>query len=343
GSSANLLTLSVLTNPLLEDRIMPRTEVITPAVTWATTVYPIANVGCTPVLVDVDPETMNIDPEQVKQAIGPQTSAIMPVHLLGCPCHVDELVKLASDCNLYLLEDSCESTGAEYKGRKVGTFGDMGTFSFFMSHHISTIEGGMIVTDDDEFYEYLKAMRAFGWIRDMKEGPTHASENIGIDPRFLFITYGYNFRPTELQGGFGIHQIGKLDGFIKIRRDNAEYWNRRLAGFKDVLMTPTEPSGTKHVYFGYPLTVRPEAPFKREVLVAGLESAGIETRPIMAGNMAEQPVMKQLPYRVIGDLPNSRMIMRNSFFFGNHQGIQNEEREYIADTIETLLATLTKA
>ena len=343
GSSANLLTLSVLTNPLLEDRIMPRTEVITPAVTWATTVYPIANVGCTPVLVDVDPETMNIDPEQVKQAIGPQTSAIMPVHLLGCPCHVDELVKLASDCNLYLLEDSCESTGAEYKGRKVGTFGDMGTFSFFMSHHISTIEGGMIVTDDDEFYEYLKAMRAFGWIRDMKEGPTHASENIGIDPRFLFITYGYNFRPTELQGGFGIHQIGKLDGFIKIRRDNAEYWNRRLAGFKDVLMTPTEPSGTKHVYFGYPLTVRPEAPFKREFLVAGLENAGIETRPIMAGNMAEQPVMKQLPYRVIGDLPNSRMIMRNSFFFGNHQGIQNEEREYIADTIETLLATLTKA
>src|SRR6267378_5928540 len=150
GSSANLLALSVLTNPILRDHVEKGGEIITPAVTWATTVYPIANVGCTPVLVDVDPRTFNIEPEEVKKAIDPQTSAIMPVHLLGCPCEVDELVKVASDHNLYLLEDSCESTGAEYKGRKVGTFGDMGTFSFFMSHHISTIEGGMVVTDDDE-------------------------------------------------------------------------------------------------------------------------------------------------------------------------------------------------
>ena len=342
GSSANLLTLSVLTNPLLQDRIMPRTEIITPAVTWATTVYPIANVGCTPVLVDVNPETMNIEPEEVKNAIDAQTSAIMPVHLLGCPCEVDELAKIASDHNLYLLEDSCESTGAEYKDRKVGTFGDMGTFSFFMSHHISTIEGGMVVTDDDEFYEYLKAMRAFGWIRDLREGPKHAMEHSGIDPRFLFVTYGYNFRPTEVQGGFGIHQIGKLDGFIDIRRENAAYWDKRLASYKDFLMTPREPAGTKHVYFGYPLTVRPTAPFKREDLVNVMEKAGVETRPIMAGNMAEQPVMKQLPYRVVGDLSNSRMIMRNSFFFGNHQGIGEEEREFIADCISGYIDSVSK-
>src|SRR5207245_7888904 len=127
------------------DRIMPRTEIITPAVTWATTVYPIANVGCTPVLVDVNPETMNIEPEEVKKAIDTQTCAIMPVHLLGCPCEVDELVKVASDHNLYLLEDSCESTGAEYKGRKVGSLGDMGKFSFVMSDHIYMIEGCMLV------------------------------------------------------------------------------------------------------------------------------------------------------------------------------------------------------
>src|SRR6266702_4202454 len=185
GSSANLLALSVLTNPILPDHIEKGSEIITPAVTWATTVYPISNVGCTPVLVDVDPTSFNIIPEEIEKAIGPKTKAIVPVHLLGRPSEIDLIAKIAEDNDLFLVEDSCESTGAQFQGKKVGSFGDMGTFSFFISHHISTIEGGMIVTDDDKLYEYLKAMRAFGWVRDLQDKDELAKANNGIDPRFL--------------------------------------------------------------------------------------------------------------------------------------------------------------
>jgi CDP-6-deoxy-D-xylo-4-hexulose-3-dehydrase len=191
----------------------------------------------------------------------------------------------------------------------------------------------MIVTDNDELYEYLKAMRAFGWVRDLQEKDRYASEHKGIDSRFLFITDGYNLRPTEIQGAFGVHQIKKLDRFIETRRRNAAYWSKELSPYSDMLILPVEETGTKHVYFGYNLTVTPEASFDREQLVNHLENKLIETRPVMAGNMAEQPAMKYLPHRVAGSLDNSRTIMRNSFFFGNHTGIGEEEREYIAESI----------
>src|SRR5712692_8038867 len=342
GSSANLLALSVLTNPILPDHIEKGSEIITPAVTWATTVYPIANVGCTPVLVDVDPRTLNINPEAVEKAIGPKTRAIVPVHLLGGPCEMDKIKKIADDHDLYLIEDACESTGAEIQSKKVGSFGDMGTFSFFISHHISTIEGGMIVSDDDRLFEYLKAMRAFGWVRDLQDKQKFASDNSGIDPRFLFITDGYNLRPTEIQGAFGMHQLKKLDKFIETRQRNAAYWSKKLSRYSDMLILPEERPGTKHVYFGYHLTVAPSAPFNREKLVKHLENKLIETRPVMAGNMAEQPAMKHLTHRISGSLPNSRMIMRNSFFFGNHTGIHEEEREYVAESIINFLKASSK-
>jgi CDP-6-deoxy-D-xylo-4-hexulose-3-dehydrase len=333
GSSANLLALSVLTNPLVNDHIPKGSEIITPAVTWPTTVYPVSDVGCTPVLVDVDPNTYNIIPDEIEKAVTNKTRAILPVHLLGGPCQIERIKKIADTHDLHLIEDTCETTGGEVHGKKAGSFGDMGTFSFFLSHHISTIEGGIIVTDDDHLYEYLKAMRAFGWVRDLREKENYSSANKGIDPRFLFITHGYNLRPTEIQGAFGIHQIKKLDAFIEIRRNNADYWKKRFAPFRDLLTLLAEETGTRHVYFGYPLTVNPKAPFTREQMVDRLESKMIETRPVMAGNMAEQPVMKQLPHRTIGTLPNSRMIMRQSFFFGNHTGIGEPEREHIADSI----------
>jgi len=339
GSSANLLALSVLTNPLLKDRIEPGSEIITPAVTWATTVYPIANVACTPVLVDVDLETYNISPEEAEKAVGPQTAAIMPVHLLGSPCEIGDMQSIADRHDLFLVEDACESTGAEFQGQKVGTFGDMGTFSFYMSHHISTVEGGMVVTDNDELYEYLKAMRAFGWVRDLENAKSYSAENTGIDPRFLFVTSGYNLRPTEIQGAFGIHQIGKLDRFIEMRKKNAAYWNKRLNAYKDMLILPKEPPNTSHVFFGYPITVKSEAPFKREEIVAFLERKGVETRPVMAGNMAEQPVLKTLCHRVVGELKNAKAIMRQSFFFGNHNGIGVNEREFIADCLVDFLSS----
>lgn len=342
GSSANLLALSVLTNPIIPGHITYGSEIITPAVTWATTVYPIANVGCTPVLVDVNAKSFNIVPEQIENAITPNTRAILPVHLLGRPCEIDAINEIAEEHDLYVIEDSCESTGAEFRDKKVGTFGDMGTFSFFISHHISTIEGGMIVTDDDSLYENLKAMRAFGWIRDLEDKDKVASANDGIDPRFLFISQGYNMRPTEIQGAFGIHQIKKLDKFIEHRRRNAEFWGKKLSSFHDLLILPEEQPETKHVYFGYHLTVTPNAPFNREQLVNHLEAKLIETRPVMAGNMAEQPVMKQIAHRTAGPLENSRMIMRNSFFFGNHAGIGSSEREFICETLIDFLNVASK-
>ncbi len=258
------------------------------------------------------------------------------------PCRIDRLEKTAQEQDLFLVEDACESTGAEFQGQKVGTFGDMGTFSFYMSHHISTIEGGMVVTDNEDLYESLKAMRAFGWVRDLQDKDKYASENKAVDPRFLFITDGYNLRPTEIQGAFGIHQIKKLDKFIENRRRNAAYWRKRLHPYQDILLLPEEEPATRNVYFGYPLTLRPEAPVRREDLVTHLEAKGIETRLIMAGNMAEQPAMKHIPHRTVGDLPNSRLIMRRSFFFGNHNGIGTGEREYIADCIVQFLDSAVK-
>jgi dTDP-4-amino-4,6-dideoxygalactose transaminase len=337
GSSANLLALSVLTNPSLKNGIKPGSEIITPAVTWVTTVYPIQNVGCVPVLVDVDLETFNVLPEAIERAMSRKTRGIMPVHLLGAPCRIDKVNQIAEKQDLFVIEDSCESTGAEFHGKKVGTFGDMGTFSFFMSHHISTIEGGMVVTDDERLYELLKAMRAFGWIRDMKESKRYSHEYPRIDPRFLFVTSGYNLRPTEIQGAFGIHQIRKLDRFIEIRRRNASYWNARLRHYRDVLVLPEEQSDSRCVYFGYPLTLRPKARFSREEIVSYLEKKRIETRPIMAGNFAEQPVSKQIHFRISGPLSNSQTIMRCSFFMGNHSGIGSAQREYVADCIVDFL------
>lgn len=337
GSSANLLALSILTNPITKNRIEFGDEIMTPAVTWATTVFPIINCGAVPVLVDVDLNTFDISVEEMEKAIGDKTKAIMPVHLLGHPCDMQRITEIAQKHGLFTIEDACEAHGAELDGQKVGSFGDLATFSFFFSHHISTIEGGMVLTSNDEYAEMARALRVFGWIRDLKDKDEIAKRHKGIDPRFLFINAGYNFRPTEIQGAFGIHQIEKLDNFIAIRRDNASFWTENLKKYSDYFWLHKERTGTKHVWFGYPITVNPDAPFTRKELTDFLEGKGVETRPVMAGNMDEQPAMRLFNYRKVGSLPNSRLIMRNSFFFGNHQGITKEERgaivNYIAEFI----------
>ncbi len=329
GSSANLLALSVLANPALKGHIQPGDEIITPAVTWATTVFPIFNIGAVPVLVDVDLETFNIDADKIEAAITKKTKTIMPVHLLGNPCAVEKIMQIAKKHNLFVIEDTCEAHGALYNGRKAGSFSDMGTFSFFFTHHISTIEGGMIVTDNDEYAELCRAMRVFGWIRDLANKDELAKKYANIDSRFLFVNAGFNFRPTEMQGGFGIHQMKKLEDFIQIRRVNADFWTKQLEKYSDSLILPHELPGTRHVWFGYPITVKPEAGFTRSDLVKFLESKGLETRPIMAGNIEEQPAMRMFKYRKSGDLKNAKFISTNSFFFGNHQGIGEEERNAV--------------
>ena len=329
GSSANLLALSILTNPTAPRPLLPGEEVITPAVTWATTVWPILNVGLVPVLVDVDLNTFNLIPEEVEKAITTKSRAIMLVHLLGNPCAMDQLTAIARRHNLMVIEDACEAHGAEYRSKKVGAFGELATFSFFFSHHISTIEGGMIVTSRDDYAELARSMRVFGWVRDLKDRVAIAQEHSEIDARFLFVNVGYNLRPTEVQGAFGIHQMGKLERYVAVRRENARYWGDTLGALPHLLLH-REAQDTRHVWFGYPVVVQASAPFSRKQLTDFLEARGVETRPIMAGNIAEQPGLQRFPYRTIGDLPNSRLIHRSAFFFGNHHGIGTEEREAIA-------------
>lgn len=342
GSTANLMALSVLSNPLVQNRIKPGEEIIAPAVTWSTSVFPIGNIGATPVLVDVDMNNFGLNVEAVRNAITDRTKAIMAVHLLGNPCDIDALKKIADENGLFLIEDSCEATGAKVGNRFTGTIGTFGTFSFFFSHHITTMEGGMVVTNNDEYAEILKPLRAHGWVREMKARDAIVEKHKHIDPRFLFVNTGFNVRPTDLQGAFGIHQIKKLDDFIRIRQDNADYWNKHLSQFKDVLEFQTERANTRHVWFCFPITVRPDAPFTRKELTSWLESKRIETRPIMAGNLPEQPAFNFISHAVGGGLDNAKMIMRNSFFFGNHQNVGPEEREWVVKCISDFISEKVK-
>jgi len=342
GSSANLIALSILTNPTLKNKISKNAEIITPATTWSTTVYPIANVNCITVLVDVDLDTFNINIEQLEKAISSKTKAIMCVHLLGNPCEIEEIIKIAEKHNLFVIEDACEAHGAKVRGKKVGTFGDIGTFSFFFSHHISTIEGGMVVTNNDEYDELARALRVFGWARHMKRFEEYAKKYNYIDKRFLFVNIGFNFRPTEIQGAFGIHQLKKLEKFIEIRRKNAKYWNKKFEPYSEFIITQKERPKTRHVWFGYPITVKQGAPFTRDEMVEYLEEHGIETRPIQVPNIARQPAIKLIPHKVVGGLKNANYIMQNSFWFGNHQGIRKEERAYIADMIINFIESKVK-
>ena len=336
GSSANLLALSILSNPLLKNRIKPGDEIITPAVTWATTVYPICNINAIPRIVDVNLCDYTIDPDSIEKAINKKTKAIMIVHLLGNPCNMKAIVKIAKKHKLWLIEDACEAHGAKFSGKHVGTFGDLATFSFFASHHITTMEGGMITTNNKMLNEIGKSMRTFGWSRDLSSKKQLEKKFPNIDSRFLFVNTGFNFRPTELQGAFGIHQIGKLEKLVKLRITNAEYWNKKLKRFSNLLLTKKD-VGRRKSYLFYPITVKKNKFFKKKDLVNELEKHGIETRSVMAGNITKQPVAKILKLKKSGDLKNSDYIHENSFVIGNHHEIGEKQRKFVTDIITNFI------
>ena len=338
GSSANLLALSILTNPKFSKRIEAGSEVLTPAVTWATTLFPIVNVNLVPSIIDVCLEDFNLDVDKLRKSITKKTKAIMPVHLLGNPANMKEIIDIAKEYDLFVIEDSCEAHGAEFNNKKIGSFGDISTFSFFLSHHISTIEGGMLLTKNEEIFELAKSMRIFGSIRDQKNKKQIAKKNPKLDPRFLFDSLGYNIRPTEIQGAFGIHQIKKLEKFIKIRTSNANFWNKKLAKFSNYLLLHSQRPNTRHAWFGYPITVRSPAPFSRDQLVNFLEKKNIETRPIMAGDITKQPAINLVKKKINRPLNNSKIIHSNSFFIGVHQGIGKIQRDYVVSVFEEFMS-----
>ncbi|MCA1554771.1 MAG: aminotransferase class I/II-fold pyridoxal phosphate-dependent enzyme, partial [Chloroflexi bacterium] len=339
GSSANLLALMVLANPLTRNHLKRDDEVIVPALGWSTTVFPIHLAGAMPVFVDIDPHTLNIDAARVRAAITPRTKALMIVHLVGNAAPLDDLLQIAREHNLFLVEDTCEGLGGEHRGKKLGTFGDLGTFSFYFSHHLNTIEGGMLVSDNDEFAELARVMRAHGWLRDVKDKSPFLQTYPDFDPRFLFINTGFNLRPTEINAAFGLQQLPKLESFLVAREQNADFWHERLAHYESGVQLLRVPPDSRCAWMSYPLVIKSSAPFTRRELVTHLEAHGIETRPMMAGNFPEQPVMQFFPFRVAGEMQHAHHVMYRGLLFGNHPGIGPLEREYVADSLDTFLKT----
>jgi len=338
GSSANLLAVAGVANQAVANHLKPGDEVIVPALCWSTTVWPLIQHQLVPVIVDADPKTLNMDPAEVQKAIGPKTRAIMPVPIYGNPCDMDALTAIAKQHNLTIIEDSCESLGATYKGRHVGAFGRVGTFSFYYSHHITTLEGGMVVTDDFELAEQMRSLRAHGWVREMDQPKKYLDAYADIDPKFLFVNIGYNLRATEPQGAMGSLQLRKLDKFIRVRAENAEHWIKALAPLKDLFEFVTVTPGAASSWFGFPMVVKPGAPFTVRDLMASMRARGIEMRPLNAGNIAGQPAIKPYAHRVVGELPKVNYIWKNGFTFGNHQHVDPAARDYITATLNAFVA-----
>lgn len=327
GSSANLLAVSVLAQAVLDGHLKQGDEIIVPAVTWSTTIAPILQLGCVPVFVDIDEDTLNMRPESIDQAMSDRTRAVMPVHLLGNPVDMDPLIERARANDLWVIEDTCESLGTEISGRKVGSFGHFGTFSFYFSHHITTIEGGMVVTDDDELNDLARSLRAHGWSRDMSTREQLEADSPGIDPRFLFVNVGYNLRPMETQAAFGLVQLRRLAEFNDARRDNATALSEALHPYSDRLRLINEQEGGRSTWFGF--SVITDSAEERVKLRDHLEARSIATRPIVAGNLALQPAFKNQPHRVVGDLAVATRVGERGLFIGNHPSLTSSQIDHV--------------
>ncbi|MFX1485065.1 MAG: DegT/DnrJ/EryC1/StrS family aminotransferase, partial [Promethearchaeota archaeon] len=327
------VALAALSNPETEDYISSGGKIIVPALTWSTSVYPILDIGCVPVFVDSNKKTLNLDNSLIGKAIDNDTHAIVAVHLIGNPCALDELREIADDHNLFLVEDCCEAHGAEFKNKKVGSYGEFGTFSFFFSHHITTIEGGMIVTNDNNLADMCRCLRAHGWTRHLKERERIEKQYPERDPRFLFINRGYNFRPTDLQGAFGNHQLRKLDNFVDVRRRCASVISDKLIQEGAQVGLQMEQPDGKHSWFGFPLILQESSWENRAKVIRSLEKASVETRPIMSGNMADQPAMKLFKHEVREPLSVARRIDVSGLFVGLNQNMTDEEANELANRI----------
>ena len=266
----------------------------------------------------------------------------MPVHLLGNPCNMKIIKKIARKHDLFLIEDCCEALGAKFEGKKVGVFGDLATFSFFASHHITTMEGGMLVTNNQKLFEIAKSLRTHGWSRGLKNKKTLEKKYSKIDSRFLFSNLGYNLRPTEVQGAFGIHQIKKIDKFLKIRATNAKFWKKNLAEYSDYLKFIDEKPGYYNANMLFPIKIIKNNFFTKYELVNYLQKNGIETRPVVAGNFVKQPVINLIPHKISGSLKNSTEIMENAFLIGIHQNVDESKRKYVSEIIIKFLKSKIK-
>lgn len=314
GSTANLLALSaVFYHPDFD--IQKGDEIIVPAVSWSTTYFPVTQLGLKLRFVDIDPQTLNIDLAKIADAITPRTKAVFAVNLLGNPVEADKLRKICQDADILLMEDNCESMGATYNGEHAGAFGLFGTFSSFFSHHICTMEGGMVITDNRKLYDNMLSLRAHGWVRDLPDD-THLT--VDDDPfvkQFRFVLPGYNLRPLEMEGALGIPQLAKLDSFVSERRQNGAYFQSL---FSDLDFLDIQSERGESSWFGFAMVLKGKMQGQRPALVQAFKQAEIECRPIVTGNFLKNPVIEHLDHSVGSDIVAADNVDVDGLFVGNH-------------------------
>jgi len=346
GSSANLLALTALTSPTLGDRsLKPGDEVITVAAGFPTTVNPILQNGLIPVFVDVDIPTYNIDVNQLEQAYSDRTKAVMIAHTLGNPYNLKAVKAFTEQHNLWLVEDCCDALGSEYNGKKVGTFGDIATLSFYPAHHITMGEGGAVFTLSNELKKLVESFR--DWGRDCYCDPgcdntcgKRFSQQLGdlpfgYDHKYTYSHLGYNLKITDMQAACGLAQMDSLSGFVEKRKQNFSYLKERLSSVEEFLILPEATPNSEPSWFGFPITLREESGIKRVDLLKYLDQNKIGTRLLFAGNLTRQPYFEGRTYRVSGELKNTDQIMNDTFWIGLYPGLNKKILSFIVEKIET--------
>ncbi|MDC7689669.1 lipopolysaccharide biosynthesis protein RfbH [Vogesella indigofera] len=348
GSSANLLAFSALTSPTLGARAIQKgDEVIGVAAGFPTTVNPIIQFGAVPVFVDVDIPTYNIKAELIEAAITPKTKAIMLAHTLGNPYNLKTIKALCEKHNLWLIEDCCDALGSTYNGKLVGTFGDIGTLSFYPAHHITMGEGGAVFTNNSELKKIIESFR--DWGRDCYCAPgcdntcgkrfgwQLGSLPAGYDHKYTYSHLGYNLKITDMQAACALAQLDKLEGFIQARKDNFAYLTERLQSCTEFLILPEATENSSPSWFGFPITIRPDSGISRVDVLKYLDEHRVGTRLLFAGNLTRQPYMDGQVYRVSGELTNTDLIMNNTFWIGVHPGLSREMLDFAVEKIETIV------
>jgi CDP-6-deoxy-D-xylo-4-hexulose-3-dehydrase len=350
GSSANLVALSALTSPKLGDRrLVPGDEVITVAAGFPTTVNPIFQNRLVPVFVDVTIPTYEIDVSQLEAARSERTKAVFLAHTLGNTFDLDAVCAFTRKYNLWLIEDCCDALGSTYKGRNVGTFGDIATVSFYPAHHITTGEGGAVLTDTPNLQTLIESFRDWGrdcWCEPGKDNTCGkrfewqlGSLPCGYDHKYTYSHIGYNLKATDMQAALGASQLTKLPAFIARRKENFAYLRQKLQPLEDLLVLPHATSSADPSWFGFPIGIRQDAPISRLELTGALEAKKIGTRLLFGGNLARQPAYQGSQYRVIGTLPNTDYVLNQVFWIGVYPGLTQEMLDFVAETVLEFAAT----
>ena len=328
GSSANLLAVAALIHSKRHD-LSPGDEVLVPAVSWSTTYFPLHQYGLKIRFIDIDIDTLNFDLIKLEEAITEKTKMILAVNLLGNPNDFVTISEICDRNNLIFIEDNCESMGATIGGKQAGTFGLMGTFSSFFSHHISTMEGGLTVTNCEELYHIMLSIRAHGWTRNLpKLNHVSNKSDDSFTESFRFVLPGYNLRPLEMSGAIGQEQLKKLPSLIEGRRKNGEIFKEIFSGMKGINI---QKEFGESSWFGFAIVLDKE--IDRSLMIKELSREGVEVRPIVTGNFVRNPVIELMQYDIYGDLTNADHIHENGFFFGNHHHSIEEELHLIANII----------